>query len=77
MALFKYDRYLDGNDGEAFDRLHSPGDATPHSGIYRCEGCGREIASNAGYPLPSQNHSQHDPAKHGAIRWRMIVHAEG
>ena len=77
MALYKYDVYLECHESEAFDRLHGPGDVTPHSGIYRCEGCGLEIASSIGYPLPSQNISQHDPAIHGAIRWRMIVHAQG
>jgi hypothetical protein len=77
MAQYKYASYLENHDSEAFDRLHGPGDVTPHSGIYRCEGCGREIASNLGSPLPPQNATQHDPSIHGTVRWRMIVHAEG
>jgi hypothetical protein len=77
MAQYKHASYLENHDSEAFDRLHGPGDVTPHSGIYRCEGCGREIASNLGNPLPSQNGTQHDPSIHGTVRWRMIVHAEG
>jgi len=75
MALYKYSQYLgQKNDGE-FDKHHSPGASTPHSGIYRCEGCGHEIASNAGNPLPPQNHHQHS-TNQGLIRWRLIVYAQ-
>ena len=75
MALYKDIRYLTVNSDAAFDAIHSPGASTPHSGIYRCEGCGHEIASNAGNPLPPQNHHQHATGR-GTIRWRMIVYAE-
>lgn len=76
MALYKNAGYLSTSTDAAFDQIYSPGDNTPHSGIYRCEGCGREIASNAGNPLPSQNSSQHSSSQ-GKIRWRMIVYAQG
>lgn len=75
MALYKYAQYFDQSNDEAFDALHTPGTTTPHSGIYRCENCGDEVASNAGNPLPPQNHRQHDTSK-GAIRWRLIVYAQ-
>lgn len=73
MALYKYSSYLTPSSSSEFDKIYGPSDTTPYSGIYRCEGCGSEIASNAGNPLPSQNRSQHDPDKQGTIRWRLIV----
>ena len=72
MALYKHGQYLQQSQGDAFDYVHNPGVATPHSGIYRCEGCGDEIASNKGQPLPPQNHHQHNEQQ-GKIRWRLIV----
>ena len=71
---YKNLNYLSQNNSEKFDEIHKPGDATPSSGIYRCEGCGTGIASNAGNPLPPQNHHQHTVLQ-GTIRWRMIVWA--
>jgi hypothetical protein len=75
MALYKYSQHLGTSDHGAFDSTHSPGTSTPYSGIYRCEGCGDEIASNAGNPLPPQNHHQHSTSQ-GAIRWRLIVYTQ-
>lgn len=75
MALYKHSTYLASSDHAAFDTVHEPDSGTPHSGIYRCEGCGHEIASNAGNPLPPQNHHQHGIAA-GRIRWRLIVFAQ-
>jgi hypothetical protein len=76
MALYKYTQYLGTSTDAAFDVLYKPGATTPHSGIYRCEGCGHEIASNGGNPLPPQNHHQHN-ASQGTILWRMAVYAQG
>jgi hypothetical protein len=75
MALYKYSQFLGTSTDNAFDAIHNPGVATPHSGIYRCEGCGHEVASNAGNPLPTQNHHQHS-TNQGAIRWRLAVYAQ-
>jgi hypothetical protein len=72
MALYKYPDYLQVSDHQAFDLWHNPGVPTPYSGIYRCEGCGKEAASIYGAPLPPQDHHQHTIAQ-GAIRWRLIV----
>jgi hypothetical protein len=71
-ALYKDARYLQQSNDRAFDEIHEPGMATPHSGIYRCEGCGRCITSVDPYSLPPQNHHQHTPQQ-GRIRWRLVV----
>lgn len=52
MAIYKHAKYLQQSDEEAFDKEYGPGTAVPLSGIYRCMGCGREVASNQGDPLP-------------------------
>lgn len=72
MALYKHQQFLATSAHNAFDQLHSPGATCPHSGIYRCESCGDEIASNKDNPFPPQNHHQHSPGQ-GPIRWRLIV----
>ena len=74
MALYKNADYLKHSDHSAFDALLSPGTELANSGIYRCEGCGKEIAANKGDPLPPQNHHQHT-ASQGAIRWRLTVYS--
>lgn len=73
MALYKNPSYLQKSDHEAFDKTHNPGAVTPHSAIYRCVVCGREIVSETGKPLPPQNHHQH-AASAGGIRWQMTVY---
>ena len=75
MALYKHGNYLTQSQDAAFDQVHPPGGQTPHSGIYRCIGCGREVVSEYPKPLPPQNHHQHTPHQ-GAIRWQMIVYAD-
>lgn len=74
MALYKYDKFLTQDSTAEFDAIHKPGESVPHSGIYRCEGCGKEATCNMGDPLPPQNHHQHTTSQ-GDIRWRMIVWA--
>ena len=74
MALYQDINYLGKATDSAFHTEHPPGSRTPYSGIYRCWGCGREVASIESQPLPPQNHHQHNPDE-GAIRWRMIVYA--
>lgn len=73
MAYYRYAQYLkQANPNTLFDNIHEPGAQCPYSGIYRCEGCGREVTSNGGDPLPPQNHHQHSYAQ-GRIRWRCVV----
>jgi hypothetical protein len=75
MATYKYAQYLAQTNHAAFDTISTPGTAAPYSGIYRCEGCASEVASNEGQPLPPQNAHQHE-SHHGSIRWRLIVYAD-
>jgi hypothetical protein len=72
MALYKYPQYLTQSNHTAYDALHHPAEIAPHSGIYRCEGCGENAVSTRGHPLPPQNHHQHNYGQ-GSIRWRLIV----
>lgn len=75
MSLFKYAQYVAESNNEIFDQERPPGASTPHSAIYRCMGCGREVVSESGKPLPPQNHHQHSVSQ-GAIRWKLIVYAQ-
>jgi hypothetical protein len=74
MASYKHGEYLHQNQHEEFDRVLTPGTIAANSGIYRCVGCGDEVACNKDNPLPSQNHRQHNPNQ-GAIRWKLLVFA--
>jgi hypothetical protein len=74
MAWYKDARFLTKVDHPPYDVDHPPGTAAPFAGIYRCMGCGREIAIAYGHTLPPQNHHAHTQNQ-GAIRWRLIVFA--
>jgi DNA-binding SARP family transcriptional activator len=76
MALYKRIEEIGRVEHQAFDPEYGPGQQVPHSGIYRCRGCSREIASNQGTPFPPQNHHQHGVGQ-GTIRWRLCVYAQG
>jgi len=73
MASYKYSSNLHHNESSAFDAEHKPGEVVSNSGIYRCTGCGDEIAANKNNPLPPQNHHQHSAGS--AIRWKLLVFA--
>lgn len=60
------------SDHEWWKTTYGPGDRAPVSGIYRCPGCGKEIAHNEDVSLPSQNHHQHGQDQ-GKVRWKLIV----
>lgn len=72
MALVANKENLFIRDLAEFNLVLTPGTPAPRSGIYRCEGCGDEVACNRNQPLPTQNTSQHS-ALQGAIRWRLLV----
>jgi hypothetical protein len=72
MIMYKNAHYLTPTDGDAFDTLFAAGSPAPHSGIYRCEGCGKETTSILGQPLPAQNHHQHTEFQ-GDVRWQLAV----
>ena len=71
-VLYKYPHDMQHTSSDAFDTVHEAGAITPYSGIYRCEGCGKNVTSIAGAPLPPQNHHQHGVAQ-GRIRWRLAA----
>lgn len=75
MAQYKYGKYLDQNDHEAYDTKHAPGDTATNAGIYRCAACGDEIGIAKGHTLPPQNHHQHAPGV-GKIEWQLLVFAQ-
>jgi hypothetical protein len=75
MAPYKYQKYIAQTDDAIFDQENGPGIAAPRSGIYRCMGCQREVASNQGESLPPQNHHQHNQNQ-GSIRWKLVVYAD-
>jgi hypothetical protein len=75
MALYKYAQYITKSEDKAFDVEYAPGAVPPHSGVYRCGGCGKEIVAEHERQFPPQNHHQHSAAQ-GAIRWRMAVFAD-
>lgn len=75
MAFYKHASALAHNQHAAFDALYGPGTRATYSGIYRCHGCGREATTEAGNPLPPQNHHQH---RNGTpIKWQLIVATDG
>ncbi|NHN88047.1 protein L [Acetobacter sp. LMG 1627] len=75
MALYKYPSLITSTNDSVFDSIHTPGSPASHAGIYRCEGCGREMAIAQGHSLPPQNHHEHTQNQ-GLIRWRLIVLAD-
>jgi hypothetical protein len=72
MAQYKYVHYLAYLADQKFDPAHPPGTTTPHTGIYKCQGCGAEVISHAGDPLPPSTHHQHSLVQ-GGMAWRLIV----
>ena len=72
MAQYKYLHYLTRLSDPKFDPAHAPGAIAPHSGIYKCQGCGIEILSTASDPLPPLSHHQHSLNQDG-VAWRLIV----
>lgn len=76
MAFYKDGQFLSQDLGAAFDAINAshPGTLAPYAGIYRCTGCGREIAIARGHILPPQNHHTHGLFS-GPILWQLIVSA--
>jgi hypothetical protein len=72
MALYKYSHYLTSSTDPRFDPTHQPAAVAAHSGIYKCQGCGREAVRSAGDALPPESDHQHNLPQ-GAVLWRLIV----
>ncbi len=75
MAMYQNNSLILHVKRPEFDGVLTPGTIVEHSGIYRCQGCTREIAANKGDPLPPQSHHQHQPSQ-GYIRWQLVVSCE-
>jgi hypothetical protein len=72
MALYKYSNYLKLSKNGAFDQSLGPSSPIPCGGIYRCTGCGTEIALEATGFFPDRGHHKHEP-QHGPIEWQLVV----
>jgi hypothetical protein len=70
MAFYKYSKFLKQNDSAAYDSVHKPGVATPHSGVYRCVSCGVEIVSEKGKSMPP---THANIARNHEITWQLVV----
>ena len=51
------------------------GDTVPVSGIYKCQGCNKEITSNKDDPFPPQNKHQHTDAQ-GKVLWKLLIRTD-
>lgn len=72
MALFKYSNYLQQTKHASFDLPLQPSAFVPCGGIYRCTGCGTEIALEGIGLFPDRGHHKHTPAQ-GQIMWQLVV----
>ena len=72
MAQYKYLHFLSHSSDSKFEPALPPGTATPHTGIYKCPGCGTEVVSTMGDPLPPPSHHQHSLSQ-GGVAWRLTV----
>jgi hypothetical protein len=72
MATCKDFGVLEESDDKMFDALVAPDTNAPHSGIYRCKGCGAEVTGIAGLHLPPHTHHLHE-SEQGKIQWQLVV----
>jgi hypothetical protein len=75
LALYKYSNYLKSNKNSSFDQILPAGLHIPAGGIYRCVGCGNEIAQEGNSVLPDRRHHAHKPGQ-GEVRWQLILATE-
>jgi hypothetical protein len=74
MAQYKYPKWLQYCDHEAYDALYAPRAKPENPGIYRCATCSDEIAVPQGGRLPSKSHHQHSTGE--PIQWQLLVYAQ-
>jgi len=72
MALFKYSNYLTISKNGSFDLTLTPSAYVPCGGIYRCTGCGTEVALEGIGLFPDRGHHKHTPQQ-GEIAWQLVV----
>lgn len=58
-----------------FDKVIRQGTMVLYEGIYRCVGCGMEIAALGGKPMPKLKERQHKPDC-TEERWKLLVIAQ-
>jgi hypothetical protein len=75
VALYKYRNYLTLSKNGAFDQVLPAGLHIPSAGIYRCVGCGNEVAQGGNSVLPDRAHHAHKPAQ-GEVRWQLVILAQ-
>ncbi len=75
MALYQQTAHVKQMTHPAFNAEHKPGAKAPQAGIYRCKGCGHEIAIAGDHVLPPQPHPTHSQEM-GSIIWQLLVAAE-
>jgi hypothetical protein len=73
MVLYQRESNLSFSPSIVFNQLFNPGDEAPFGGIYKCTGCGAEIAIPKYHPLPLEGHHQHRSSL-VPIGWHVIVH---
>jgi hypothetical protein len=72
MALYKYQNYLAQTKNASFDLTFKPGAFIPCGGIYRCTGCGNEIATEGVGVFPDRDHHVHE-RRQGEIQWQLVA----
>jgi hypothetical protein len=72
MALYKYPNYLSVSKNGSFDLTLSASAPVPCAGIFRCTGCGTEIAVEGIGLLPDRSHHAHQP-RQGPVQWQLVV----
>jgi hypothetical protein len=75
LALYKYSNYLRPSKNSSFDQVLPAGLHIPSGGIYRCVGCGNEIAQEGNTVLPDRQHHPHNPGQ-GDVRWQLVLATE-
>lgn len=78
VASYKDGSKLFQSTSTEFDSFHKPGETPPHSGIYRCQGCGVEIVAEEARSFPpTRACTQHHPSGiAGDVRWKLLVYAD-
>ncbi|MBU1362004.1 MAG: hypothetical protein KJ901_25025 [Gammaproteobacteria bacterium] len=69
MAIFKEMRLVRPSSSKAFDRRFGLGADAPYEGIYRCTGCGLELALKSGRLFPNVEH----PSGCRGAEWQLVV----
>jgi hypothetical protein len=75
LARYKRRSYVLESDHAAFEVRYAPAARVENPGIYRCIGCGDEVAVAKGHLLPRPGGHEH-AAGEAKVEWQLIVFAE-